>query len=122
MRIAILTGSALRHKAFAQRFKMSKNISIEKIFYEKGDALLNDVHQTENNQLLIDHLNGREQAEKDYFNWFLNFSKGRDIKEEYVERLKNSREALRLASPDYLIDTLDELPKIINHINQESYN
>jgi len=41
-------------------------------------------------------------------------------KEEYVERLKNSREALRLASPDYVIDSLDELPRIINHINSEN--
>ena len=40
-------------------------------------------------------------------------------KEEYVERLKNSREALRLASPDYVIDSLDELPRIINMINSE---
>jgi len=41
-------------------------------------------------------------------------------KEEYVERLKNSREALWSANPDYVIDSLDELPRIINHINSES--
>ena len=41
-------------------------------------------------------------------------------KEEYVERLKSSREALWSANPDYVIDSLDELPKIINHINSES--
>ena len=40
-------------------------------------------------------------------------------KEEYVERLKNSREVLRLASPDYVIDDLNQLPSIINHINSE---
>ena len=38
-------------------------------------------------------------------------------KAEYVERLKCSREALWRANPDYVIDSLDELPKIINHIN-----
>lgn len=38
-------------------------------------------------------------------------------KEEYVERLKSSREALWSANPDYVIDSLDELPRIINHIN-----
>ena len=41
-------------------------------------------------------------------------------KEEYVERLKSSREALWSANPDYVIDSLDELPRIINHINSES--
>jgi len=41
-------------------------------------------------------------------------------KEEYVERLKNSREELYSANPDYVIDSLDELPRIINHINSES--
>jgi phosphonoacetaldehyde hydrolase len=41
-------------------------------------------------------------------------------KEEYVERLKCSREALWESNPDYVIDSLDELPKIINHINQEA--
>lgn len=40
-------------------------------------------------------------------------------KEEYVERLKCSRESLWSANPDYVIDTLDELPRIINHINSE---
>ena len=32
-------------------------------------------------------------------------------KEEYVERLKCSREALWSANPDYVIDSLDELPE-----------
>jgi len=41
-------------------------------------------------------------------------------KEEYVERLKNSREELWKANPDYVIDSLDELPRIIKHINNES--
>jgi phosphonoacetaldehyde hydrolase len=41
-------------------------------------------------------------------------------KEEYVERLKSSREALWKANPDYVIDSLDELPRIIKHINNES--
>ena len=41
-------------------------------------------------------------------------------KEEYVERLKNSREALWQVRPDYVIDSLDELPRIINHINSET--
>ena len=41
-------------------------------------------------------------------------------KEEYVERLKNSREILWSASPDYVIDDLNGLPQIINHINSES--
>ena len=40
-------------------------------------------------------------------------------KEEYVERLKNSREALWQANPDYVINSLSELPQIINHINNE---
>lgn len=42
-------------------------------------------------------------------------------KEEYVERLKNSREALWQVRPDYVIDSLEELPKIINHINSENH-
>ena len=41
-------------------------------------------------------------------------------KEEYVERLKSSREELWKSNPDYVIDSLDELPRIINHINSES--
>ncbi len=41
-------------------------------------------------------------------------------KEEYVERLKNSREELWKASPDYVIDSLEELPRIINMINSEN--
>jgi hypothetical protein len=41
-------------------------------------------------------------------------------KEEYVERLKSSREALWKARPDYVIDDLNQLPKIIKHINNES--
>lgn len=41
-------------------------------------------------------------------------------KEEYVERLKSSREALWSANPDYVIDDLNQLPQIINHINNES--
>ena len=41
-------------------------------------------------------------------------------KEEYVERLKNSREILWSAKPDYVVDSLNELPKIIYHINNES--
>ena len=86
MKIAILTGSSLRHKAFAHRFKFSKKISIEKVFYEKGDALLADVSKKENNQILITHLDGRNQTEQDYFNWFLEFSKKEEISEEYVER------------------------------------
>ena len=40
-------------------------------------------------------------------------------KEEYIERLKNSREELWSAKPDYVIDSLNELPKVINHINTE---
>ena len=43
-------------------------------------------------------------------------------KEEYVERLKNSREALWSANPDYVIDGLNQLPTIIKHINSESEN
>jgi len=42
-------------------------------------------------------------------------------KEEYVELLKNSRGILWSAKPDYVIDSLNELPKIIYHINNESY-
>jgi phosphonoacetaldehyde hydrolase len=42
-------------------------------------------------------------------------------KEEYVERLKKSREILWSAKPDYVVDSLNELPKIIYHINNESY-
>ncbi len=88
MKIVIITGSQLRHKAFAQRLKMSNSILIKKIFYENGDPLLNTVSLKENNQLLIDHLNGRRQAEKDYFEWFLDFSKKKkkEIEEEYVQR------------------------------------
>lgn len=41
-------------------------------------------------------------------------------KEDYIERLKCSREALWSARPDYVINSLDELPKIINHINREN--
>jgi phosphonoacetaldehyde hydrolase len=41
-------------------------------------------------------------------------------REEYIERLKNSREILWSSNPDYVIDTLDELPNIIKHINSES--
>lgn len=41
-------------------------------------------------------------------------------KEEYVERLKSSREALWKANPDYVIDDLNQLPNIIKHINNES--
>tara|TARA_B100001094_G_C18088879_1_gene749282 strand:- start:254 stop:1042 length:789 start_codon:yes stop_codon:yes gene_type:complete len=41
-------------------------------------------------------------------------------KEEYIERLKDSREELWSAKPDYVIDSLNELPKVINHINTES--
>mgnify|MGYP001174494245 FL=1 len=41
-------------------------------------------------------------------------------KEEYIERLKNSREELWSAKPDYVIDSLNKLPKVINHINTES--
>ncbi len=41
-------------------------------------------------------------------------------KEEYVERLKNSREELWKANPDYVIDSLEGLPRIINHINSEN--
>jgi phosphonoacetaldehyde hydrolase len=40
-------------------------------------------------------------------------------KEEYIERLKISREELWRANPDYVIDSLQELPTIINHINSE---
>ena len=36
-------------------------------------------------------------------------------KEEYVERLKNSREILWSAKPDYVIDSLNELPSIISY-------
>ena len=48
------------------------------------------------------------------YNQELNMSK-----EEYVERLKYSREELWKANPDYVIDSLQGLPKIINHINSE---
>ena len=41
-------------------------------------------------------------------------------KEEYIERLKNSREILWSAKPDYVIDSLNELPNIIYLINNES--
>ena len=41
-------------------------------------------------------------------------------KEEYVERLKSSREELWSANPDYVIDDLNQLPQIINHISNES--
>lgn len=41
-------------------------------------------------------------------------------KEEYIERLKKSREELWSAKPDYVIDSLNKLPKVINHINMES--
>ena len=41
-------------------------------------------------------------------------------KEEYIERLKKPREALWSANPDYVIDDLNQLPQIINHINNES--
>jgi len=41
-------------------------------------------------------------------------------KEEYIEHLKCSREALWSSNPDYVIDSLDELQKVINHINSET--
>jgi len=37
-----------------------------------------------------------------------------------VERLKHSREILWSAKPDYVIDSLNQLPSIIYHINNES--
>jgi len=39
-------------------------------------------------------------------------------KEEYVEKLKNSREILYSAKPDYVINSLDELYPIIHQLNQ----
>lgn len=42
-------------------------------------------------------------------------------KSEYKRRLNNSREILWSANPDYVIDSLSELPKIIYHINSENY-
>ena len=41
-------------------------------------------------------------------------------KGEYIKRLNNSREILWSSNPDYVIDSLDELPKIIKHINSEN--
>ena len=41
-------------------------------------------------------------------------------KEEYVERLKISREELWKANPDYVINSLNELPKIIYHLNNHN--
>ena len=38
---------------------------------------------------------------------------------EVNERLKESRKILNQSNPDYIIDTLDELPRIIREINQK---
>ena len=39
-------------------------------------------------------------------------------KEEYVEKLKESRNILSDANPDYVINSLNEIPNIIKHINE----
>ena len=41
-------------------------------------------------------------------------------KKEYYKRLKISREILWSASPDYVINSLNELPKIIYHLNNRN--
>lgn len=71
MKVVLFTSVSLRHLAFAKRFCMSSNISVEYIFYE---------NPKENNSKIIniisnkqkDHFYERSQSEKDIFNWFLN--------------------------------------------------
>jgi hypothetical protein len=41
-------------------------------------------------------------------------------KKEYYKRLKISREILWSAKPDYVINSLNELPKIIYHLNNHN--
>lgn len=83
----IFTASSLRHKAFAEKAKLSENLNLLNIFYEKGSVLKNIVETRDNNLLERSHLKARAQAEKDVFDWFL--SKPliyKNLKEKYVDR------------------------------------
>ena len=71
MKLILLTGSSKRHIAFANRIKMSKKINLLKIYYEEGNPLLKDVKKKENSTLLLRHLSERNQAEDDFFSWFM---------------------------------------------------
>ena len=87
--------------------KMSKKINLLKIYYEKGNPLLKNVKQKENSSLLLRHLSERNQAEDDFFSWFIKYSKNTKIKEstikrEYISSPHFLEEVLRL-SPELLI-------------------
>ncbi len=83
----IFTGSSLRHKAFAEKARLSKKLKIKKVFYERGSLLKKIVQGRDNNFLEKSHLIAREQCEKDTFQWFLSKSVTSQASNlDYVER------------------------------------
>lgn len=106
MKLILLTGSSKRHIAFANRIKMSKKINLLKVYYEKGNPLLKNVKQKENSSLLLRHLSERNQAEDDFFNWFIKYSINIKIKESFIKREF-------ISSPQFLEEVLSLSPELI---------
>ena len=107
MKIVIITGSSIRHKAFVNRVKMSKEIQIQKVFYERGDILLKDINENSNNKIQMNHFLSREATEKDFFSWFLEYSEKKFVKEEFIQRGLISENSflkeINSINPEYII-------------------
>ncbi len=73
MKVVVFTSSNLRHKAFAKRVFNSKSLVVEKIFLEKEQSINNVLISNEKSVFLKEHLFLRQIAEKDFFDWYVNY-------------------------------------------------
>tara|TARA_A100001011_G_scaffold305396_1_gene320003 strand:- start:629 stop:1456 length:828 start_codon:yes stop_codon:yes gene_type:complete len=73
VKVVVFTSSNLRHKAFAKRVFNSKSLVVEKIFLEKEQSINNVLISNEKSVFLKEHLFLRQIAEKDFFDWYVNY-------------------------------------------------
>ena len=106
-RIILLTGSELRHDFFRISLGNNAGFTVVKSYCESQDANLNSIVEAQaDNSLRQQHLQQREQTEKEFFEQFCKETPDHS-NPEYLEKgdinLEQRVEEIRLLNPDLLI-------------------
>ena len=95
MNVAIFTSSALRHQAFAKLAYEASGLNVVAIFHEEGNILKDIVEHREEADLEIKHLEERDQAERDYFELYLNSSRSIGIERSVPRKWFSTNECIK---------------------------
>lgn len=108
MKVIILTGSEIRHEYFRKRVASDRRIVVLASYCESSEkSLANRIRENKDtSQLKIQHVEARQQSEKDFFAEYINIiedkSKPKFIKKGAINEVKVVNEIIEL-NPDILV-------------------